>query len=93
MKYQIQPGVVLQPVCDEYLLIATGGAVGKCPQVRRINAGAAFYWEKLQSGMDSEDLAPAAATEFGIDIELIRPGLRKFLDALETQNYIISSDQ
>ena len=90
MQYQVCPGVVLQTVCDEYLLIATGEARGKCPTVRQINAGAAFYWKKLCEGLDFDALLSAAATEYEIDADTLRPGLEKFLTGLEALHYIIA---
>ena len=89
MKYQIQHGVVLQNVCDEYLLIATGEARAVCPSARQINSGAAYYWKLLQSGMTEEEMLDAAAAEYEVPVETLRPGLIKFLERLSLDHYLI----
>lgn len=93
MKYRVREGVVLQSVCGEYLLIATGSARECCPGVRRINAGGAYYWKLLEEGLDTGRMAELAADEYGATEEVLRPGLEKLLDTLETQNYILRDEE
>lgn len=48
MKYAIQPGVLLETVCDEHLLIATGEARGKVPYVKNLNETGVWFWQLFE---------------------------------------------
>ena len=52
MKYAIQPGVLLETVCDEHLLIATGEARGKVPYVKNLNETGVWFWQLFEKQLD-----------------------------------------
>lgn len=53
MKYAIQPGVLLETVCDEHLLIATGEARGKVPYVKNLNETGVWFWQLFENSSTS----------------------------------------
>jgi len=92
MKYQVRKGIVLQNVCRENLLIATGEAKGVCPDVKQINAGGAYYWKLLCQGTEPEKMLELAAAEYHTDTETLRPGLERFLKVLVERNYLLTGE-
>ena len=67
MRYRTRPGVVLAPVCGEYLLVAATAARSFCPYVTQINESSAFLWRQLIDGADAETLKTAVAAEYEIE--------------------------
>lgn len=67
MRYRTRPGVVLAPVCGEYLLVAAKGARRFCPYVTQLNESSAFLWRQLKDGADAETLKAAVAAEYEIE--------------------------
>lgn len=67
MRYKSRPGVVLAPICGEYLLVSAKAVRDCCPYVTQINETSAFLWEKLIHGASREELLSAVADEYEID--------------------------
>ena len=67
MRYRTRPGVVLAPVCGEYLLVAANGARSFCPYVTQLNESSAFLWRQLKDGADAEALKAAVTAEYEIE--------------------------
>lgn len=88
MKYQIQPGVVLAEVCDEFLLLATAEARGKAPYATKLNRTQAYFWSLLEQGMDPGEITARAAEAYRIPEQQVAPVLENFLDALGTMHYL-----
>ena len=76
MKYAIQPGVLLETVCDEHLLIATGEARGKVPYVKNLNETG--VWIEQQ-----------AIQTFHISAEQAHNALTAFFGKLQNDGYLI----
>lgn len=92
MKYKLRNGIILKEFCGEYALIATLEAKEYCPYVRQINETGAFYWKLLSRGLDVEEMVEAAAQEYQVEAERVRPGLCAYIAGLEKLNYIIPEE-
>lgn len=91
-RYTIQPGIVFSLVCGEGLLIATNRARGKCPFVKQLNSTGAYFWSLLEQGLGMEDMVQAAAGQYQIEPERIRPGLMRFVEELAALGYLHSEE-
>lgn len=89
MNYRIRPGVVLEEVCGEYLLLATMEAGQHCPYVYQINETAAFFWKLLERGLDEDQMAAETASEYDAPEEALRSDLRQFLGILMEKGYLL----
>lgn len=69
MKYAIQPGVLLETVCDEHLLIATGEARGKVPYVKNLNETGAWFWQLFEKQLDLAQIEQQAIQTFHISAD------------------------
>ena len=92
MRYPIRPGVVLEEVCGEYLLLATMDAASHCPYVYQINETAAFFWRLLERQLPEEDVAAAVAAEYDAPAEVVRRDLGQFLKDLREKGYLLSEE-
>lgn len=88
MRYLIRDGIVLKKVCDVNLLIATCDALETCPVVKTINETGAYYWRLLEDDVDLDTMAEMAAHDYEVSAEEILPGILRFMDGLESENYI-----
>lgn len=88
MRYKLLPGVVLTEVCGESMLIATRPARGKCDYVRHLNPSAAFFWKLLEQHADTEEMLRAAQEAYGVEEQVLRTDLQRFLESLEKQGYL-----
>ena len=92
MRYPIRPGVVLEEVCGEYLLLATMDAASHCPYVYQINETAAFFWRLLERQLPEEDVAAAVAAEYDAPVDIVRRDLGQFLKDLREKGYLLSEE-
>lgn len=67
MRYKTRPGVVLTPICGEYLLVAARSLLGECPYVTQINETSAFLWQRMIPGATREELLQAVTEEYEVD--------------------------
>lgn len=93
MKYQIQPGVVLTEICDEFLLVGTAEARGKVPYAIGLNRTQAYFWSLLEEGMEPDEITARAAEAYKITGEQVAPVLGNFLDAMEQRGYLRREEQ
>lgn len=93
MRYTIRPGVVLASVCGEAILVATRPARGKCPYVNRLNATGAYFWSLLEQGMELDQIVEDAARHYDIGRERLRSDLRRFMESLRAQGYLLAEDE
>lgn len=90
MKYRIRDGVVLTKICDEYLLISSKEARPYCPSVTQINDTAAYIWEMLEKGMDTNEMIMAVLSEFELDEDTdIYAMLSEYIDTLKSNRFIV----
>ena len=79
-RYAIRPGVTLQTVAGEYLLIAANEAQPFCPYVQQLNSTAAYLWSLLADGMDVDRMTEEAARHFDIPKQDIESDIRVLLN-------------
>ena len=92
MNYRIRPGVVLEEVCGEYLLLATVEAGQHCPYVYQINETAAFFWKLLERGLGEDEMVARIAAEYEAPEEALRTDLRQFLGILLENGYLLPEE-
>ena len=89
MKYAIQPGVLLETVCDEHLLIATGEARGKVPYVKNLNETGVWFWQLFEKQLDLAQIEKQAIQTFHISAEQAHNALTAFFGKLQNDGYLI----
>ncbi len=90
MQYQTRPGVVLTPICGEYLLVSAKGAREYCPYVTQLNESSAFLWRQLCEGKSAEELKQAVAEEYEIeDPEELGAAIDGFLSQMLEAGYLL----
>lgn len=88
-RYRTRPGVVLAEIAGEYLLVSTRALLKTCPYLTQLNESSAFLWRLLEDGAAPEELADAAAAEYGLDSpEDAMEGIRGFLQEMIDMNYV-----
>lgn len=92
MIYKVRPGVCLEKVCGEYLLVAARQARGKCPYVNGINETAGEYFSLLLEERDSEEIVRIMAERYETDEDRIKPGFLKLVDSFIRLGYIIQPE-
>jgi len=92
MRYAVHPKVTLERVAGQYLLISYGGAQPELPYIQQINETGAFYWKLLEERKSDKQMLAAAAEEFGVEAEVIEPGLRAYLEMLSARGYLSPID-
>ena len=86
-QFKLREGVILETICEEYVLVASGEARHHCPYVRQLNESAAYLWKLLEQGLDMDQMAARAARDYGLSVEEIIPGLQNFIHMLLDQGY------
>lgn len=89
MKYNLLSGVVLVPVCDENLLVATKEAMKTVPAVKELNETGAFVWQMLKQGKSLDEMVDQTAKEYEISVDEAKEGLLEFIEALSKAGYIV----
>lgn len=94
MRYFTRPGVVLTPICGEYLLVSAKGVREFCPYVTQVNETSAFLWERLESGASFEELFSAVEAEYEIDDpEMLKSEINGFLSQMVESGYLIEETE
>ena len=90
MRYRTRPGVVLAPVCGEYLLVAAKAARRFCPYVTQLNESSAFLWRQLTDGADAESLKSAVTAEYEIEnLSEAAAAIEGFLSQMLEAGYLL----
>ena len=92
-QYKMREGLVLEIICEENVLVASGEARHHCPYVMPINEAAAYLWKLMEQGMDMDQMAARAARDYGLSVEEIMPGLQDFINMLVDHGYLYKEDQ
>ncbi len=94
MKYKTRPGVVLTPICGEYLLIAAKALQDICPYVLQVNETSAFLWERLIPGASREELLKDVMQEYEVDDPAaVGPAIDAFLKQMIEANYLLEEKE
>ena len=86
---KVQPGVLLETVCDEHLLIATGEARGKVPYVKNLNETGVWFWQLFEKQLDLAQIEQQAIQTFHISAEQAHNALTAFFGKLQNDGYLI----
>lgn len=81
-------GFVLRNVADEYILMPTGGNIGKFNGTILLNEVSAFVWEKLHNSLSRDDLLKAILDEFEVEKDVAAADLDTILATLKEYNVI-----
>ena len=92
MKNRIRPGVVLEEVCGEYLLLATMDAAEHCPYVYQINETAAFFWRLAERQLSQEEMVAAVVAEYQAPEGLVRRDVAQFMKDLKKKGYLVAEE-
>lgn len=94
MRYKTRPGVVLTPICGEYLLISARSLLGMCPYFTQVNETSAFLWEKLIPGASREELLQAVMQEYEVDDpSAAGAAIDSFLNQMLEANYLLEEKE
>ena len=89
MIHRLRPDVVLVTVCGEHLLVAAGRARGKVPAVKGINRPGAYFWERLERGLEEGEIVAQAAADYDCPEATAREALDRVLAVLEQEGYLL----
>lgn len=89
MKYRLCANVSLEQVCGTHLLIASGDALQRFEYVRVLNDTGGEIMAMVAEGKDTEDAIHEISIQYEMDEEDIRPGIRSFIDEMETIGYLL----
>lgn len=92
MNVRLRPDVVLVSVCDEQLLVAAGEARGRVPYVKGINKPGAYFWRLLEQNLGEQTIIARAAADYACSEATAREALRRFLEALEREGYLLPDE-
>lgn len=79
----------LERVCGTYLLIASGDALQRFEYIRVLNDTGGEIMAMAAEGKDTEDVIHEISIQYEMDEEDIRPGIRSFIDEMETIGYLL----
>lgn len=80
---KIKKGYILRKVNEDYLVAAIGKESKKFSGYIVLNNTGAFLWEKLEIGIEKNDLYKALQDEYGIDEETARNDVKEFISTLK----------
>ena len=81
-------GFVLKNVEDEYILMPTGGNIGKFDGTILLNEVSAFVWEKLKNSLSKDDLLNAILDEYEVEKDVAAADLDTILVTLKEYDVI-----
>lgn len=87
---KIKEGFLLRKVGNDHVVVAVGDASDAFHGMIRLNETAAFLWEQLQEGADTEEkLLHALTAVYEVEEDRARKGVASFLRVLR-ENQILS---
>lgn len=89
MKYRKQPGIVMETICGQSLLIATIEAREYCPYLTKLDESSAFIWKMIEDGRTTDEMVSEIVREYGISKEEAEHALMAFLNGMEENHFII----
>lgn len=94
MRFKTRPGVVLAPICGEYLLVSAKAVRDFCPYVTQVNETSAFLWQQLVGGADRETLLRAVTDEYEIDDPAeVTAAIDSFLNQMLEAGYLLEEKE
>lgn len=89
VKYRTHGQVALEEIAGRFFLVAYGAAAGNLPYLCEINNTAAYYWQLVEAGYNSDDMLVAASNEYDASPEILQKGLQYFLRDLGEKGYLL----
>lgn len=86
---KVEEGFVVCEVGGQTVAVASGALSERFNGVITLNAAGKILFELLQKGTDKAALAQALVLEYGIDEELARKDVEKFLEPLKKANVLL----
>ena len=93
MTFHVRPGLVMEEVCGQQLLVATLGARELCPYLTQLNDSSAFMWKRLLEGQNEDALADAVSESFGLSRSDALTGVRSFLLELQKMGFLVIDEE
>ena len=93
-EYQIREGIVLDEICDRYVLISTEAARDKCAYIRKIDTIVAYYWDMMEQGMSVDEMVKTASEQFqDVGEEVLRKDIEELIGQLKEGGYLLSDEE
>ena len=86
---RVEEGFVVCEVGGQTVAVASGALSVRFNGMITLNDAGKLLFERLQKGTDEEALAQTLVLEYGIDKELARKDVEKFLQPLKAANVLI----
>ena len=80
---KIKEEYILQNIADKWVVINTNAKSVNFNKILSLNESGKFLWEQLENGTEAEDLVNALMEHFGIDEDLARADVEKFIRELK----------
>ena len=93
MTFQIRPGLVMEEVCGQYLLVATLGAREFCPYLTQLNDSSAFLWKLLFAGKNEDALIDAVFESYGLAKTEAADAVHAFLLELQKMGFLVIDEE
>ena len=90
--FKARPGVVLLEVCGEHILVATGEAREKCPNVFHINDRGAKLWELILAEQVPGKIVKRAQEELALPPADALRSCLVFFSKLTDAGYLLQED-
>ena len=83
---KIKEGFILRKVGGSNVIVPTGNETNEFNGMITTNDTGAFIFEKLQSGMNSDEIVKTITEEFEIDSETATKDVEKFIEKMKDTN-------
>lgn len=83
---KIKEGFILRKVGGSNVIVPTGNETNEFNEMITTNDTGAFIFEKLQSGMNSDEIVKTITEEFEIDSETATKDVEKFIEKMKDAN-------
>lgn len=83
---KIKDGFILRKVGGSNVIVPTGNEANEFNGMITVNDTGAFIFEKLQSGMNNDEIVKAITQEFEIDSNTAANDVEKFIEKMKSAN-------
>lgn len=80
---KIKEEYILQNIADQWVVIDTNTKSVNFNKILSLNESGCFLWKELEQGSDEEKMITALMNKFGIDEDLAKNDVKKFITELE----------
>jgi hypothetical protein len=86
---KVREGFVLRQVADATIVVPSGKASLDFNGMITLNDTGAFLWKLLEQGADEETMVKAMLSEYEVDEETARAGIKRFTGKLEKEGLLV----